>query len=115
MANYTNLMYDPEAYRERLGRSTDPLLYKLDANYAVNCKRCFAPYGRVGGQQGSDVVGQQIDVDSILRGVSKINSKSNRQQIPQSLAGYQSFSWNNCSEEMEPEYTRYTYPAHDVR
>ncbi|HLX55297.1 MAG TPA: hypothetical protein VKR58_15240, partial [Aquella sp.] len=112
---YTNLIYDPEAYVERTERSTDPLLYRLDANYAVNCKRCFAPYGRVGGHQGSDAVGQQIDVDSILRGVNKINSKSNRQQMPDPIDQYNLFAYNDCSDRMESEYTRYTYPAYDVR
>lgn len=112
---FTNLKYDRDAYREEVARSTDPLLYRLDPNYAVNCNKCFAPYGPRGGQPASDVVGQQIDVDSILRGISKISTKSNRQQIPDSLSQYNKFNWCDCPEGLETEYTRYTYPAYEIR
>lgn len=112
---FTHLRYDQEAYAEEVTRSTDPMLYMLDPNYAVNCGKCFAPYGPRGAHDDADVIGQQIDVDSILRGVSKISTKSNRQQIPDSLAGYKKVMPPDCSEALESEYTRYTYPAYDIR
>lgn len=112
---YTRQSYEQEAYDERVGRSTNPMLYRLDPNYAVNCGKCFAPYGPVGGQQASDAVGQQIDVDSILRGVTKFNTKSNRQQMPDSLDPYKLFNHNDCPDKLESEYSRYTYPAFDIR
>ncbi len=76
---FTHLRYDQEAYNEEVGRSTDPMLYRLDPNFSVNTSKCFAPYGPRNAQEASVSVGQQIDVDSILRGVSKISTKSNRQ------------------------------------
>src|SRR5438477_10149593 len=112
---YTRQSYDPAASAERTTRSTNPLSYRLDTNYAVNCNRCFAPYGPRSGPQGSDVVGEQVDIDSILRGVTKINSKSNKEQMPDSLNPYNLYNRPNCSEKLEPEYTRYTYPAYDIR
>jgi hypothetical protein len=112
---YTRMDYDPEAYKESVSRSTNPLLYKLDLNSNVNCNRCFAPYSRVGGLQGADVVGYQTDVDSILRGVTKLNSKSNMQQIPDSLDRYDLYAYKDCCNQMESENTRFTYPAFDIR
>jgi len=112
---FTHLRYDTAAYNEEVLRSTDPLLYRLDPNYAVNTRKCFAPYGPRNGQEASVAVGQQIDVDSILRGVSKIHTKSNCQQIPDPIDGYQTFTYYDCSDALESEYTRYTYPAYDIK
>lgn len=113
---FTNLRYDQEAYAEEVARSTDPLLYRLDPNFSVNCNKCFAPYGPIGGQNNSVSVGNQIDVDSVLRGVSKISSKSNRQQIPDSLISYKNVTTPpDCSPALESEYTRFTFPAYEIR
>lgn len=113
--NFTHMRYDPEAYSEEVQRSTGPVLYRLDANYAVNKNKCFAPYGPRNAQEASVSVGQQIDVDSILRGVSKINSKSNEQQIPDSISGYNTFNLYDCNNLLESEYTRFTYPSYDIK
>ena len=112
---FTRLNYDREAYEEEVTRSTDPMLYRLDPNYAVNCQKCFAPYGPRGGHDDAAAVGQQIDVDSILRGVSKISTKSNRQQIPDPISGYRNLMPCDCSDALETEYTRYTYPGYEIR
>jgi hypothetical protein len=112
---FTNLIYDKDAYDERLQRSTDPLSYRIDSNFSVNCCKCFAPFGPVGGNQNAAAMGKQIDVDSILRGVSRINSKSNRQQMPDPISGYEPQMPHDCSSALEPEYTRYTYPSYDIR
>ncbi len=112
---YTRLSYDKAAYNEQLERSTDPLLYRLDPNFAVNCKKCFAPYGPRGGQPAADAIGQQIDVDSILRGVNKINTKSNVQQMPDPIDQYHLYVHDDCSDKLEPEYTRFTHPAYEIR
>lgn len=112
---YTRLGYEQDAYKEEVARSTGPLMYQLDTNSSINCKRCFAPYGPVGGLQGSDVVGNQTDIDSILRGITKMNTKSNKYQVPDSLDEYNLYAYNNCSPQLEQEYTRYTYPPSDIR
>lgn len=112
---FTNLIYDQDAYREEVARSTEPLLYKVDPNYAVNCRKCFAPYGPRGGQPASVAVGEQIDVDSVLRGVSKIYTKSNRQQIPDSLSGYNLYTYNDCPDALQTQYSRYINPAYEIR
>lgn len=112
---YTRMNYDNEASRQRTQRSTDPLLYRLDPNFAVNCGRCFPQYDRVGGLGGSDAVGNQVDIDSILRGVAQLNSKSNSQQIPISLSGYNLTNYKDCSDQIETESSRYLTPAYEIR
>lgn len=112
---FTGLMYDPEAYSEQVARSTDPMLYRLDPNFAINCGRCFAPYGPRGGQQGSDAIGQQIDIDSVLRGVNQSNTRSNKQQMPHCLKGFDLIKKMDCPDGLEAENTRFTHPAYDIR
>lgn len=115
--NFTNLRYDDEAYNEEVARSTNPLIYKLDPNYAINCNPCFAPYGPRGGHDNATVANEseKIDIDSILKGISKISSKSNRHQIPQSLNQYNTYVPNECPNALEPQYSRYTHPSFDIR
>lgn len=112
---FTHLRYDPEAYTEELSRSTAPMLYRLDLNYSKNCNKCFAPYGPRAGEQASDAIGQQTDIDSILRGVSKISTKSNKQQVPTPIDDYYLLNRYDCPDGLESEYTRYTYPSFDIR
>lgn len=112
---FTGLRYDPDAYQEELQRSTYALDYRLDPNYANPESNCFAPYGSFR-QHNNDVdVGQQIDVDSILRGLNKINSKSNLCQLPDSLEPYKISVPKDCSSTLETEYSRFTYPAFDIK
>lgn len=113
--NFTRQQYDLEAYEEKIKRSTDPGTYRLDTNFAVNCGKCFAPYGPRNGQEVSDAIGNQIDVESVIRGYSKINSKSNEQQLPDDLSRYHTTALPNCSNRLDFEYTRLTYPAYEIR
>lgn len=112
---YTRLRYDNEAYAEELHRSVEPGMYMLDPDYANNCGKCFAPYGPRAGYQDAVANGEQIDIDSVLRGVNKINTRSNVQQVPDSIDGYQLRALNDCPNGLETEYSRFTYPAYDIR
>jgi hypothetical protein len=114
---YTRQEYDAPAYREKIKRSTDPMNYRLDPTYAVNCESCFAEYGPRGayGAGSSIATGQQIDVESILQGYTKINSKYNEQQLPDSLEPYKRNAPRNCPPALESEYSRFTHPSYDIR
>ena len=112
---FTNMRYDREAYNEEIARSTDPLLYRINQNYAVNCSPCFAPYGPVESQGDAVVIGNKIDVDSILKGVNKVNTKINRLERPMPLDVYPTFIPGDCSNAMETQYTRYTNPAYEIK
>ena len=112
---FTNLRYDKQAYAEELARSTDPLGYRLDPNYATNCGKCFAANGPRNGHEASEAIGNKIDVDSILRGVGKINTKSNAEQQPTLLNSNQLKPIPDCSDNLESEYSRHTHPTFDLR
>lgn len=115
VGNFTNLRYDDDAYQEEVKRSTEPMSYRLNPHYAVNCHRCFAPYGPIAGQPTSEVIGKQIDVDSVLRGFDKTNTKSNRKQVPTPLDHYALAMPGDCSDQLETEYSRFTHPSFDIR
>ena len=89
---YTRQRYDRQAYKEELQRSTEPLAYRLDPNFSINCNKCFAPYDHVGayGRGGAEPIGEDnlVDIDSILKGYATIHSKSNEQQQPPSLVKF---------------------------
>lgn len=112
---FTRLRYDTEAYLEELERSTEPLMYMLDPNFANSCQKCFAPYGPRDAQPDSVAVGNQTDIDSILRNYNKINTKSNFEQQATPVRGYQLTNLPDCSPAMESEHTRLSYPAYELK
>ena len=111
---YTKTIYDPLAYQESLKQSTGPLNYRLDANQAINCQQCFAPNGPRG-MDAATARGEEVDIDSVLRGVNKINSKSSYQQQPSSLAHYKPIPLPTCPRNLDTQYTRLTDPAYQVK
>lgn len=113
--NFTRLDYDRDAYNDKIVRTTGPSNYRLDPNYAINCNRCFSPYGARNGHENAVAVGDKIDVDSILRGVNNINTKSNTQQAPKPLTQYQTYIPKDCSNILETEYSRFTNPSFDIK
>ena len=114
---YTRQRYDRQAYAEEVYRSTEPLNYMLDPNFAINCGSCFAPYGPPGANGSGIAVspGNQIDIESILEGRTRINSRSNKQQAPESLKGYRTQVPPDCPNGLESEYSRYSHPAYDIK
>ena len=112
---FTKQQYDPEAYNEQLSRSTDPMLYRLDPNHSVNCSPCFAPHGPRGGHDNAVALGNQIDVDSILKGIHKVNSKVNHHQIHNPLDEYTTYVPGECSNALESISSRYTHPSYDIK
>lgn len=115
--NFTHQQYDPIAYTEKLDRSTKAANYYLDPNYAINCNKCFSPHGAFREGQVENIA-KQIDVDSILRGIHKINSKANCFQQPYPLPQIMPSETNrniDCASELDSEYTRYTHPSYDIK
>ena len=114
---YTNLMYDRDAYDERTRRSTDGLQYHLDGNFAVNCNNCFAPHGPRGGNQArvSRDQGNIVDIDSVLKGIGRSNSKCSGSQMPQFIDDRSFYMPPTCPSTLETNYSRYTHPSYDIR
>lgn len=112
---FTHLKYDKQAYAEQLARSTNPLGYRLDPNYAVNCNKCFSANGPRNGHEAAEAIGNKIDVDSILRGYGKINTKANNDQTVGVLNKTALNPVPDCFDGVESEYTRHTHPSFDLR
>lgn len=110
---FTGLKYDPAAYSEAVNRSTNQLTYRLDPNYVINCGRCIPNIGT--SQFNKPELNNKIDVDSILRGYTKIKSKSNQEKLPDSIKSYNITPLPSCDSKMEPIYTRYDHPVQDVK
>lgn len=111
--NFTHLKYDQAAFKEQIKRSTDPLIYKLDPNYNTNYNKCFSANYPRNGNDVPDIIGKKIDVDSILRGYNKINTKSNEQEKLPPLSMFKTEIVNDCPSNIETEYTRHTNPSFD--
>lgn len=111
---FTKMRYDQSAYDDEVARSTNPLLYRLDPNFANNCNQCYMQHGPSGGHIHNLDAGKRIDVDSILRGISKINTKSNIRQVPDSLAEYHTAP-KQCSNGLEATHSRYTHPVYEIK
>jgi hypothetical protein len=109
--NFTRLRYDNNAYNEKLSRSTRPSEYRLNENYAVNCNNCFAPSGVT---NPATVEVDQIDIDSILKGLFNSLSKSNDDQKPISLNDIKT-ALNIPCEKLDSQFTRFTYPSFELK
>lgn len=112
---FTRMQYDNDAYDERIGRSTRPMNYRLDPNAYVNCNNCYAPNGPRGNMDNSVTVGNQIDLDSILRGLDTINTKINSHQMPVPLGQYKLDHLPICDNTLETDATRHSNPASNIR
>ena len=74
----TRLIHDDCSYKHRLFESTSPLLYNINPVSVEHCKKCHMGYpGFVGtlGGFGFGVGPDRVDVDSDLRGQTRIFSK----------------------------------------
>lgn len=74
----TRLIHDDCAYKHRLYESTSPLLYQINQVAYESCNKCHMAYpGYVGnlGGQGFGIGGDRVDIDSDLRGQTRITSR----------------------------------------
>lgn len=103
---FTRLNYDNDAYREKNNRSTYNLGYRINNNYSN--------YGNTNTQ---NYMSNNIDTDSNLRGINRINTKSNensKSHMPSGLMEWDGRS-QNSNRNLETEYSRFTHPKHDIR
>lgn len=74
----TRGIYDDCAYRQRLHESTSPMLYAINPVAYEACGKCHMSYpgflGAMGGQ-GFGIGPDRVDIDSDLRGQSRLQSK----------------------------------------
>jgi len=68
------LSYDSCAYKKALQQSTSPLDYMLYTGKYDNCAKCRIEFGTVGGNGVSLFSGNLVDLESDLRGQTRIAS-----------------------------------------
>jgi len=68
------LIYDTCAYKKRLDESVGPLSYVLNPIKYENCSKCRHELGIIGGTDVSQISGNLVDLESDLRGQTRMNS-----------------------------------------
>ena len=68
------LIYDKDAYSKALQESTAPYDYALYTGKFENCAKCRIEFGTVGGNGVSLFSGNLVDLESELRGQTRIAS-----------------------------------------
>ena len=72
---FTRLLYDQCAHRYDIAASTGVLSHVIDPNRFNNNSKCRIEFGLVGGTAVSNITGNLVDLESDLRGITRLNSK----------------------------------------
>jgi hypothetical protein len=81
--SFNRSIYDPCAYNQRLGDSSNILTYNLDPNKHYSCKPCRVPFGLLGGNSISIQKCNLVDIESDLRSQVRLLSRcSEKKYLP---------------------------------
>ena len=69
------LMYDECEYKTRINESVGPLEYMLNPAKYENCNKCRMELGVIGGTAVSHIKGNLVDLETELRGQTRLASK----------------------------------------
>lgn len=69
------LRYDTCAYQHNVTQSVGVLGWVMDSNRNENCNKCRIEFGVVGGTNVGHPKGDIVDVESDLRGITRLNTK----------------------------------------
>jgi len=109
----TREIYDRGMINEDYMRSTYSGNYFLNRDRYVNKNNCFAPAGVF---KSNDLEDRQIDLDSAMKNMNRVKSKSIISNAPEPLDRFYNQDLRNCDTEfIAPEYSRYLTPARDLR
>ncbi len=73
--SFNRLSYDRCAYDKRITEGTSVLSWVLDPNKYYNCNPCRVEFGLVGGNNVSNYIGNMVDLESDMRGQTRLASK----------------------------------------
>jgi len=73
--SFNRLRYDNCAYQHQLSESVGTLSYVLDPMRFEHCNKCRVELGVVGGTNVSHVKGNLVDLETELRGTTRLQSK----------------------------------------
>lgn len=125
----SRLIYDEEAYNDKLVERTSPLMYKLDPNQIYNKNQCvsyFGPRSSYMGQGVSTTVGNMVatsqyltDMESILSNRNMRTSKTKKGEAnPDDLSKYKLKHMDTCARarvSLDQQSTRLTEPPSSYR
>ena len=73
--SFNRLKYDTCTYKQELKRDVTTLDYLLSTFPFENCNKCRHEFGLVGGTNVSHTSGNMVDVESELRGQTRVQSR----------------------------------------
>jgi len=73
--SFNRLTYDICAYKHSLAESVGTLAWVLDSSRFENCNKCRIEFGVVGGTNVSHVKGNLVDLETELRGTTRLQTK----------------------------------------
>lgn len=73
--SFNRLKYDMCAHTQHNYQSVSPLAFQLDPIRYENCNKCRIELGLVGGTAVSNVKGNLVDLESDLKGITRLSSK----------------------------------------
>ena len=73
--SFNRLRYDTCAYRHNVAESVGTLSWILDPNRFENVGKCRVEFGVVGGTNVGHVQGNLVDLESDLKGTTRLNTK----------------------------------------
>lgn len=73
--SFNRLTYDTCAYKHSLAESVGTLSWVLDPSRFENCNKCRIEFGTVGGTNVSHIKGNLVDLETELRGTTRLQSK----------------------------------------
>lgn len=73
--SFNRLSYDTCAYKHNLAESVGTLSWVLDPSRFENCNKCRIDFGVVGGTNVSHIKGNLVDLETDLRGTTRLQSK----------------------------------------
>jgi len=103
------LSYDSCAYKTDLKQSTDPLQYMLYQGKYYNDSHCRNSFGLVGGNGVSLYSGNLVDLESDLRGQTRMASECSSKMFQPSIdkkIGQKLVNQHTCKLEYYPEHNK---------
>tara|TARA_Y100000590_G_scaffold405115_1_gene493146 strand:+ start:222 stop:650 length:429 start_codon:yes stop_codon:yes gene_type:complete len=73
--SFNRLIYDNCAYEHQLHENVGTLAYVMDPSKFEHCSKCRMELGILGGANVSHIKGNLVDLESDLRGTTRIQSK----------------------------------------
>lgn len=121
--SFTRIKYDDCALKLRTERSVDPGNYRLFNGFSNNCGKCFSYHGPRGSREDVSLTrehsdnnfGHMADVESEL--MNRVNplQECNANPKNDNYKNKTTYHKNNCSNQLESEDTRFTYPLDSYR